>query len=62
MLNERIVVYEKFRGDMDALKEHIYKTEKQYNVEFPFLKEADSLPYKPQESIYLRHIKNFLMV
>ena len=43
MLNERREVYERFRDDKDALKKHTYKTEKQYKVELPFLKEADSI-------------------
>jgi putative transposase len=43
MLSERREVYERFKDDKDALKKHTYKTEKQYKVKFPFLKEADSL-------------------
>ena len=43
MLNERKEVYEQLKDDKESLKKHTYKTEKQYKVEFPFLKEADSI-------------------
>jgi len=43
MLSERMEVYKQFRGDKDALKKHTYKTEKEYKVEFPFLKKSDSI-------------------
>ena len=43
MLAERMNVYQHLKDNKEALKKHIYKTEKQYKREFPFLKEADSI-------------------
>jgi len=42
ILNEKIEVYEKLKNDKEALYKHKYKTEKEYKVLFPFLKEASS--------------------
>ncbi|MFX0098696.1 MAG: RNA-guided endonuclease TnpB family protein [Candidatus Hodarchaeota archaeon] len=43
MLAERKGAYDELKDDKDALKSHAYKTEKQYKVELPFLKEVDSI-------------------
>jgi len=43
MLAERKNIYERLKHDKDTLKKHIYKTEKQYKTQFPFLQEADSI-------------------
>jgi len=59
MLNERREVYERFRGDKDALKKHTYKTEKQYKVEFPFLKEADSIALQGSREHLFEAYQNF---
>jgi len=42
MLAERKDVYELLKDDKRKLYEHDYKTEKQYKIDFEFLKEADS--------------------
>jgi len=54
MLEERIKVYEELKDDKDALYKHKYKTEKQYKLEFEFLKEVDS---KALQSEW-RHLKS----
>ena len=59
MLNERREVYERFRDDRDALKKHTYKTEKQYKVEFPFLKEADSIALQASREHLFEAYQNF---
>ncbi len=43
MLAERIEVYERLKDDKKTLYNFQYKSEKQYKVEYPFLKEADSI-------------------
>jgi putative transposase len=42
MLNERIQTYKALKDDKEALRNHHYKTEKEYKAEFEFLKEADA--------------------
>ena len=42
MLEEHITVYAQLKDDNDALYNHKYKTEKQYKLEYPFLKEVDA--------------------
>jgi len=59
MLSERREVYERFRDDKGALKKHIYKTEKQYKVEFPFLKEADSIALQASREHLFEAYQNF---
>jgi len=59
MLSERREVYERFRDDKDALKKHTYKTEKQYKVAFPFLKEADSIALQASREHLFKAYQNF---
>ena len=59
MLSERREVYERFRDDKDALKKHIYKTEKQYKVKFPFLKEADSIALQASREHLFKAYQNY---
>ena len=59
MLSERREVYERLRGDKNALKKHTYKTEKQYKVEFPFLKEADSIALQASREHLFEAYQNF---
>ena len=59
MLNERKEVYERFKGDKDTLKKHTYKTEKQYKVDFPFLKEADSIALQASREHLFEAYQNF---
>ncbi len=59
MLSERREVYERFRDDKDALKKHTYKTEKQYKVKFPFLKEADSIALQTSREHLSEAYQNF---
>ncbi len=59
MLSERREVYERFRDDKDALKKHTYKTEKQYKVAFPFLKEADSIALQASREHLFEAYQNF---
>ena len=42
MLEERKEFYQLYKHDKDKLRDHEYKTEKQYKKTYPFLKEADS--------------------
>ena len=59
MLSERREVHKRLRGDVDALKKHVYKTEKQYKVEFPFLKEADSITLQASREHLFEAFRNF---
>jgi len=59
MLIERMEVYERFIDDKDALKKHTYKTEKQYKVEFPFLKEADSIALQASREHLIEAYQNY---
>ena len=59
MLIERREVYERFRDDKDAFKKHTYKTEKQYKVAFPFLKEADSIALQASREHLFKAYQNF---
>ena len=59
MLSERREVYERFRGDKAAFKKQTYKTEKQYKVEFPFLKEADSIALQASREHLFEAYQNF---
>ena len=42
MLSEKISTYEKLKNDKEKLYSHKYKTEKEYKVEFEFLKKGSS--------------------
>ncbi len=42
MLAERNGVYQRFKDNSEALREHKYKTEREYKQEFEFMKEVDS--------------------
>ena len=42
MLAERIQVYEQLKTDKEGLKSYQYKSEKDFKLEFPFLREASS--------------------
>jgi putative transposase len=42
MLAERKSVYEELKDDREKLKNYKYKTEKEYKIDFPFLKDVDS--------------------
>jgi putative transposase len=59
MLNERKEVYERLKEDKDALKTYAYKTEKQYKVEFPFLKGADSIALQASREHLYEAYQNF---
>jgi len=59
MLIERTEVYERFRDHKDALRKHTYKTEKQYKVKFPFLKEADSIALQASREHLFEAYQNF---
>jgi len=59
MLVERMEVYKRFRDNNDTLKKHAYKTEKQYKVEFPFLKEADSIALQASREHLFEAYQNF---
>ena len=59
MLVERREVYERFKDDKDALKKHAYKTEKQYKVAFPFLKEADSIALQASREHLFEAYQNY---
>ncbi len=59
MLSERREVYERFESDVEALKNYVYKTEKQYKVEFPFLKEADSIALQASREHLFEAYRNF---
>jgi len=59
MLSERREVYERLRGDKNALKKHTYKTEKQYKIKFPFLKEADSIALQASREHLFEAYQNF---
>ena len=59
MLNERKEAYEQLKDDKKSLKNHKYKTEKQYKVKFPFLKEADSIALQSSREHLLEAYQNF---
>jgi putative transposase len=59
MLIERGEVYERFKDDKDGLKKHTYKTEKQYKVKFPFLKEADSIALQASREHLIEAYQNY---
>ena len=59
MLNERKDVYERLKDDIESLKNYTYKTEKQYKVEFPFLKEADSIALQSSREHLFEAYQNF---
>ncbi len=42
MIEERTQIYQLYKNDKEKLYNHKYKTEKEYKVLYPFLKEADS--------------------
>ena len=53
MLSERKAVYDELKDDKEALYTHVYKTEKEYKAELPFLKEVDSIALQQQSRIDL---------
>jgi putative transposase len=59
MFSERRKVYERLRDDKDVLKKHAYKTEKQYKVKFPFLKEADSIALQASREHLIEAYQNY---
>ncbi|MFX0069509.1 MAG: RNA-guided endonuclease TnpB family protein [Candidatus Hermodarchaeota archaeon] len=59
MLNERKEVYEQLKEDKNALRAYAYKTENQYKMEFPFLKEADSIALQASREHLYEAYQNF---
>ena len=59
MLSERREVYKRLNKNREALKKHVYKTEKQYKVEFPFLEEADSIALQASREHLFKAYQNF---
>ncbi|EGL84205.1 transposase IS891/IS1136/IS1341 family, partial [Caldalkalibacillus thermarum TA2.A1] len=43
MLEDRLRIYDTFKGDKEALKKHKFPTPAKYKKDFPWLKEVDSL-------------------
>ena len=59
MLNEKISVYEKLKGDKEKLYSHKYKTEKEYKQEFEFLKLGSSRALQQSRRDLDTAFKNF---
>ena len=59
MLNERSETYELLKNDKDTLYSHKYKTEKEYKIDFSFLKEVDSKSLQSSTNNLLIAFKNF---
>ena len=59
MLEERIYVYKEFKDDKTKLYKHKYKTEKEYKVIFPFLKEVSSYSLQQANRDLNEAYKNF---
>ncbi|MFX0098835.1 MAG: RNA-guided endonuclease TnpB family protein [Candidatus Hodarchaeota archaeon] len=59
MLAERKAVYDEFKDDKEALHAHAYKTEKEYKVDLPYLKEVDSIALQQSRIDLLAAYTNF---
>jgi len=59
MLSERKKVYERLKDQRNTLKNYKYKTEKQYKVVFPFLKEVDSIALQASREHLCKAYQNF---
>ena len=59
MLAERNKVYQQLKEDSEALKEHKYKTEKEYKQEFEFMTEVDSKALQSITNHLLEAFQNF---
>ncbi len=59
MLNERISFYQENKNNKEIIKSHKYKTEKEYKVEFPFLKEVSSRALQQSRNDLISAYNNF---
>jgi len=59
MLGERKSVYDELKDDKEALYCHVYKTEKEYKVDLPYLKEVDSIALQQARIDLLAAYNNF---
>jgi len=59
MLAERNGVYQLLKENSEALREHKYKTEKEYKMEFKFMKEVDSKALQSTTRHLLEAFNNF---
>lgn len=59
MLAERNEVYQRLKDNSEALREHKYKTEKEYKQEFEFMKEVDSKALQSTTRHLLEAFQNF---
>ena len=59
MLAEHIDVYKKLKDNKEKLKKYKYKTEKDYKIEFPFLKEVSSMALQQSRIDLQTSYKNF---
>ena len=59
MLNERIAFYQAHKDDKETLKSHKYKTEKEYKVDFEFLKEVSSRALQQARNDLISAYSNF---
>lgn len=59
MLHERTKTYQHLKDDKDALYFHKYKTEKEYKVDYTFLKEVDSKALQSSTRNLLTAFQNF---
>ena len=59
ILAERNDVYQRLKEDPEALREHKYKTEKEYKQEFEFMKEVDSKALQSTTRHLLEAFQNF---
>ena len=61
MLQERLEVYEQLRNDKKLLYKHKYKTEKEYKILFPFLKEVSAVALQQANRDLYQTYKNFYL-
>jgi len=59
MLAERNSVYQQLKEDSEALREHKYRTEKEYKQAFEFMKEVDSKALQSTTRHLLDAFQNF---
>jgi putative transposase len=59
MLAERNEVYQLLKENSEVLREHKYKTEKEYKMEFKFMKEVDSKALQSTTRYLLEAFNNF---
>jgi len=59
MLTERNDVYQRLKERPEALREHKYKTEKEYKQEFEFMKEVDSKALQSTTGDLIKAFMNF---